>query len=168
MISYSGHITPNWEVGEYHRLPYKQATIHNAFLDQYINSGHNNEQIQIFNYFEPAPMPSSIEYIKGQFNNLTHVSAAVNLMFPGQYLPHHSDLYERWLSFHSLDDINKVYRAIVMLANSEPGQVLQIKNNSIGFWTAGDWFAWTGATSHAIYNFSTVPRYAIQITGYLQ
>jgi len=168
MILYSGHITPKWKVDDYLNLSYKQATIHNTFLDQYIIDGHNNDQIQIFNYFEPAPMPSSVEYIRSHFKDLECLSVAVNLMLPGQYLPHHRDLYERWLDFHKLTDVNKVYRAIVMLSDSRPGQILQIENDSIGFWKAGDWFAWTGNASHAVYNFSTGPRYAIQITGYLQ
>jgi hypothetical protein len=165
MINFSGHITPNWNSTDYHKLNYNQATIHQLYLDRYVAAGHNCDQIKVWNYFEPNPMPKSINYIKQQFKNLKFLSSAVNLILPGQYLPHHSDLYERWMLFHNVTDIENVYRAIVMLDNSVSGQILQIDTNTIDHWQAGDWFAWTGKTSHAIYNFSTENRYAIQLTG---
>jgi len=165
MINFSGHIEPTWDSVDYHSLSYNTATINEKYLSQYKLAGHNVEQIHIFNYFEPNPMPSSMNYIKEQFNNLKFLSAAVNLMLPGQYLPHHRDLYERWMRVHNVTDIDNIYRAIVMLDDAELGQILQINSTTISNWQAGDWFAWTGTTSHAIYNFSSVPRYAIQVTG---
>jgi hypothetical protein len=165
VINFLGHIPPNWNLAEYYNLNYNQATINKLYLDRYVSCGHNSDQIKVWNYFEPNPMPSSTEYIKNQFKNLKFLSAAVNLMLPGQYLPHHSDLYERWMLFHNVTNIANVYRAIVMLDNSLPGQILQINTNTFDNWQAGDWFAWAGETSHAIYNFSTQNRYAIQLTG---
>jgi hypothetical protein len=168
MINFSGHIDPTWDLADYHILSYNIATINEKYLGRYKSAGHNVEQIQILNYFEPNPMPDSVAYIKEQFNDLKLLSAAVNLMLPGQYLPHHRDLYERWMRVHNVTDINNIYRAIVMLDDAEIGQILQIDSTTISNWHAGDWFAWAGTTSHAIYNFSNRSRYAIQITGYMK
>lgn len=165
MIEKLGHIQPNWDINDYINLKYNQDTVDDAYLNAFLDAGHNRNQMCLFNYFEPSPMPASINFIKEHFSNFKNLTAAINLVLPGQYMPYHSDLYYRWRRIHKYQDIESIVRIIVMLENNEIGQILQIENNVISSWKAGDWFAWSGSTPHAIYNMSLKNRYAVQLTG---
>lgn len=162
----SGNIEPQWSVDEYRSLKYNQDTVDDQYLNQYLDAGHSRDQMTIYNYFEPNVMPSSVAYIKSKFN-YDNLTAAVNLIRPGQYLPRHSDIYARWKHIHNHTDIETIVRIIVMLEAAEPGQVLEVGSMTYSNWRAGDWFSWMGATPHAIYNMSLKDRYAIQLTGSL-
>jgi hypothetical protein len=161
-----GHIEPYWNILDYCNLNYDRSTIDQTFLVNYIKSGHFEDQIRIYNFFENDGIPESALKIKSYFSELTPISVAINYMKPGTYLPAHSDLYQRWMEFFKLTDINRIHRIIVMLEDHKPGQFTEIEDKVINQWTAGDWFSWTGMTSHAVYNFSFYDRYALQITGY--
>ena len=162
-----GNININLKIQEFESLEYNKATIDESLLESYVASGHNKEQMILYNYFEPNPMPRVVNDIKNYFNFLQPVSVAVNLAKPGQYLPMHNDFYKKWMQVHSINNISSIYRAIVMLEDSVPGQILQIENTLINSWKQGDYYSWTGSTEHAIYNFSKKNRYAVQVTGYL-
>jgi len=161
----TGRIPIECDLSEFHNLDYKAATIDEIYLSKFIEAGHNYEQIQLFNYFEPNPMPKVVEEIKSHFSYLKHLTAAVNFVPPGNYLPLHADLYQRWREVFQVSDVNSVHRYIVMLGKSSPGQILQVGNRCYSTWEAGDYFGWTGSKEHAIYNFSLGYRYAIQLTG---
>lgn len=160
-----GHIELDVNIQDFYDLDYNEATIDEKYLSTYLHAGHNREQIVLYNYFEPQPMPDCVNKIKERFSNLNPVSVAVNFCKPGQYLPLHKDLYKKWQSIYKVDNINNIFRAIVMLENAAPGQILQIENNLYTDWKAGDWFSWTGDQDHGIYNLSTKDRFAVQVTG---
>jgi hypothetical protein len=162
----NGHITPYWDIHDYIKLQYNKATIDEIYLKEYLASGHSNDQINIYNLFENQSMPQSALKIKENFTELNPISVAVNYLKPGTYLPRHCDLYKKWLKVFNLDNVQRIQRIIVMLQDNVPGQYLEIDNTIINNWNAGDWFSWTGKTSHAVYNFSNADRYALQITGY--
>jgi hypothetical protein len=158
------HILPLWNIQDFHNLEYNQAYHKDQQLnDQYVASGHNRECMTVKNYFEPSPMPESINYIRECFSDLSNISVAVNLFMPGTYLPMHGDLYGRYREVHNTD--KKIVRAIIMLEDSVPGQVVQIENQAWANWTAGTVFHWFDSAQHAFYNMSMKNRYAIQLTG---
>jgi hypothetical protein len=163
-----GHIDPQWNIQDYVNLKYNQDTVDDAYLNNFLDAGHSRDQMCLYNYFEPNVMPSSVDYVKSKFNNLTKLTAAVNLVLPGQYMPLHRDLYARWRHVHNITGTDKIMRIIVMLEDNESGQFLQIKNNIYNDWKSGDWYAWTSDAEHAVYNFSTKNRYAIQLTGLME
>jgi hypothetical protein len=167
MINATGHLDPKWVVEEYFDLKYNQDTVDNTYLNNFLDAGHNRDQMCLYNYFEPNPMPTSVAYIKSHFLELQNLTAAINLVKPGQYMPYHSDLYARWCHIHKHNNINTIVRIIVMLENAELGQMLSINEATYTNWKAGDWFSWSGTTSHAIYNMSLKNRYAVQLTGNL-
>jgi hypothetical protein len=105
-----------------------------------------------------------MEYIRGQFHFWDKVCIAVNHFKPGQYLPIHVDLYTKFIEMTGAEPKN-VMRCIVMLEDSQPGQIIQIDDECHGKWKAGDCFYWRYNTPHAFYNMSTVSRYAVQVTG---
>lgn len=160
-----GHIDPQWNIQDYINLKYNRDTVSYEYLTNFLNAGHSRDQMCLYNYFEPNIMPASVDYIKNKFNFLKNLTAAVNLVLPGQYMPVHQDLYLKWKTVHNITDIKKIMRVIVMLENNEDGQFLQIEKTIYNNWQAGDWYSWIGETKHAVYNFSTKNRYAIQLTG---
>ena len=157
------HIKPNWNISDFHELDYSLAT-HPALVDRYLEAGHNKEKLSIYNYHESKPMPKCMEYIRGQFHFWDKVCIAVNHFKPGQYLPIHVDLYTKFIEMTGAEPKN-VMRCIVMLEDSQPGQIIQIDDECHGKWKAGDCFYWRYNTPHAFYNMSTVSRYAVQVTG---
>jgi hypothetical protein len=163
----TGHIHPQWNIEDFKTLAYKYDTHKDSkLLDQYEQLGHSRSNMTLYNYFEPNPMPVSIrDDILNNFPQLTNVSIAVNLFKPGQYLPTHVDLFEKYRSVHGLDKSADVARVIVMLEDSESGQISQACNQTFGEWNAGFWLQWEESDPHAFYNFSMKDRYAVQITG---
>lgn len=163
------HISPKWDIEEFKKLNYSLTTYKDKkIIEQYVKSGHNKSMISLYNYHEPSPMPTCIfDYIRPQFDFLSNVAVAVNYFKPGQYLPLHSDLYEKYIKVYGVESKN-IVRFILMLEDSFLGQILQIKELCIGSWKAGDCFSWRSNDLHAFYNFSVKDRYAIQITGVIK
>lgn len=162
-----GNINLDVNIEDFKSLSYNSATIDQSYHKDYISAGHLEDAMILYNYFEPSPMPNCVDVIKEHFSFLSPISVAVNLCKPGQYLPLHSDLYKRWMLVHNINNINNIFRAIIMLQDSQLGQILQIENTVITDWKQGDYYSWTGSTPHAIYNFSKQDRYAVQVTGFL-
>lgn len=163
------HITPKWNIEDFKNLQYCLTTYKGeGIINQYVEVGHNRSMISLYNYHEPNLMPDCvIDYIKPHFKFLNHVALAINYFKPGQYLPLHSDLYEKYVKVYKVN-LKNIVRIILMLEDSSPGQIIQIKDSCIGTWKSGDCFSWNGEDIHAFYNFSINDRYAIQITGVLE
>ncbi len=170
MTSLRFNITPDWNIDDYKSLSFKRDTVKGqTTVQEYFKVGHKPKQMTMLNYFEPNPMPNSVEYVKTFFNDLVNVTAAVNVFEPGNYLPLHRDNYRKYRSV-AKDvlqgrGIEAVYRYVVMLEDSAAGQMMHIKDTIHHTWVAGDVFGWVGDEMHTFYNMSLKDRYAIQITG---
>lgn len=166
MMNYLFEIVPKWSIDDYKKLDYKLDK-HKADEDnqRYIEAGHLPESLTLFNYFEPNPMPESIEYIKNHFTKLKNISVAVNLFKPGQYMPIHFDRFGTYKRINNLNKNSSICRYMVMLEDSEPGQMLQIGDSVYNNWHAGRVYGWCNNSLHTFYNLSTKNRYAVQITG---
>lgn len=165
----SGHLTPAWNVTDFAVLQYRYDspydTGNRGLIEQHTAAGHSFYNMSMYNCFETANLPDVVEnYIKPAFNHLNNLTAAVNLFRPGQYLPYHVDKFEKYKKFNNIVD-ESIVRVILMLEDSKPGQILQIKDQTIGKWLAGDWFQWNSTDYHTFYNLSLYDRYAIQLTG---
>jgi hypothetical protein len=162
----NGHIElSNVDISQFANLNYNKATIDQTYLSRYLAAGHNENQIVLYNYFEPNPMPQVVDEIKQHFSFLSPLSIAVNYCQPGQYLPLHSDLYKKWAEVFNVKEVGDIKRYIVMLEDHVPGQMLAVGNDVYTEWQSGDYFGWQGVTQHAIYNLSLKDRYAVQVTG---
>lgn len=162
-------IEKKWNIEDFYKLNYFLTTHKDEkLINQYHESGHSLEMMTLYNYHEPSPMPNIVhDFIKPQFSFLDSISIGVNLFKPGQYLPVHTDLFGKYIKVHNVD-YDKIVRYILMLENSEDGQILQIENSLFTGWVSGDCFGWSCSEKHAFYNFSIKNRYAIQITGVLK
>ena len=158
-------IEPKWDIKEYKALDFKLDQ-HKVDEDnqRYIDAGHLQESLQLYNYFEPKPMPESIEYIKSHFK-IKKQSVAINLFTPGQYLPIHYDRFTAYKCLHDVADGASICRFMIMLEDSVPGQMLQIGDLIYNRWEAGRVFHWCNYDRHTFYNLSTENRYAVQLTG---
>ena len=164
MIS-QGHIDPKWDIEQFKQLDYTFDTHKDdALLNEFASHGHSKMYMTLYNYFQPKPFPPVVHDYIASFFDLDHISVAINLFKPGQYLPVHSDLYGKYKSFHKLKD-ETIVRAVIMLEDSVPGQISQAGDVTLGTWSAGDWISWENDDPHAVYNMSTKNRYAIQLTG---
>lgn len=162
----TGLIEPIWDIEEFRKLNYKIDTHKDtALIDDYERAGHFRQSMTLFNYFEPNPMPQVVHDHIVPYFGYNNASVAVNLFEPGQYLPVHSDLFGRYRQIHGLDKDIRIYRTIVMLEDSSPGQLIQVDDRAWAFWRTGWWIEWEGDTPHAFYNLSFHNRYAVQITG---
>lgn len=94
-----------------------------------------------------------------------HFSWSVYRMEPGTVLPVHGDTYARFLRIHNINDIDRIWRAIVFLEDWQSGHYLEIQDQPIVGWQAGDVVAWQSTTRHLAANMGTTIRYTLQITG---
>lgn len=164
------HIAPMWNIDDFKILDYKQAAYRGSeLIETYLNAGHTLDSLRLYNYFEPNPMPPSVyEHIKPHFTYLDKIGIAVNLFKPGQFIPKHHDLYDRYKELHNLTTTDNIMRVVVMLEEGRSGQIIEIDGEVYTGWEAGDCFGWINTVPHAFYNFSTADRYAMQITGVLK
>lgn len=162
-----GNIKPLWNLEDFTTLEYKKDTIKTSYqLKEFSDAGHNLNNMIIYNYFEPNPMPAGVDIVKTLFEKqFNHVTIAVNLFKPGTYVPYHNDLYQKYKSVNSITDKHDIYRFIVMLEKGEQGQMLQIGKTVHYLWKAGDYFGWKNDEVHASYNMSIRNRYALQVTA---
>lgn len=160
------HIKPNWNIEDFYNLAYTIAPFHSDYqLNQYIQRGHIKENLYIYKYLEPNPMPDCVHnYIFSFFSELTNLVSAVNLFKPANYLPYHSDSYIRYKELFNIKT-EVIVRSVVMLEDWEPGQIILIGRETYSDWKSGDVFSWENDTKHSFYNMSLVNRYALQITG---
>lgn len=168
-FSVIGNIKPFWTVADVSGLPYKFARFKPEDLgDQYVKAGHSAMHMTVWNCFEVDTLrPDLSHHLRSAWPDLMCIGIAVNKLTPGQYLPPHYDLYQRYRQIHAVSDTACLCRILVMLEDSQMGQILQIENTVYCSWKAGDWFDWPGAAPHASYNFSLNDRYAWQVTGIL-
>ena len=60
-----------------------------------------------------------------------------------------------------------ISRALVLLEDWQSGHYLEVDNNPIVNWSAGDTVEWIYDTPHMAANLGLAPRYTLQITGHL-
>jgi len=160
------HIQPHWDIEEFKRLEYTEAPFHDDYqIDRYTSVGHNRENLNIYKYLEPNPMPLCIhDYVFSYFSELSNLVSAINLFKPASYLPYHSDSYTRYKQLFNITT-ETIVRSVIMLEDWEPGQIILIDRESYSGWNAGDCFSWENDAKHSFYNMSLKDRYALQITG---
>lgn len=89
-------------------------------------------------------------------------------MDPGTILPKHRDTYKRYIEIFELENTHaSVHRAIVFLEDWQSGHYLEVADEPITQWRAGDVVTWWYDTPHLAANMGTTPRYTLQITGHV-
>lgn len=78
----------------------------------------------------------------------------------------HYDSYSTFVRYNNITEAQSenINRTIVMLTDWEPGQVLQIKNDTHTKWSLGDTYSWSAYAWHGVGNFSFTDFVVMQIT----
>jgi hypothetical protein len=102
---------------------------------------------------------------------LTHFNYKVmsyNLLLlpPGRNLLWHFDVYATFIKRNnlSLDDFDKIGRTVIMMKDWAYGQIIQIGNDVISHWKAGDTISWPSSTWHGASNFGGEDLIVMQVS----
>ena len=88
-------------------------------------------------------------------------------MAPGTILPTHQDLYKKYIELFDLaGQEHTIYRAVIFLEDWQPGHYLEVMDQPMVKWRAGDVVEWVYDTPHMAANVGSTPRYTLQITGH--
>lgn len=88
-------------------------------------------------------------------------------MMPGTILPTHQDLYKKYIELFDLVGREyTIHRAVIFLEDWQPGHYLEIMDQPMVKWHAGDVVEWVYDTPHMAANMGSTPRYTLQITGH--
>jgi hypothetical protein len=89
-------------------------------------------------------------------------------MDPGTILPKHHDTYKRYIEIFELEMLHaSVFRAIIFLEDWQSGHYLEVADEPVTEWKAGDVVTWWYDTPHLAANMGYTPRYTLQITGHV-
>jgi hypothetical protein len=89
-------------------------------------------------------------------------------MMPGTILPTHQDLYKKYIDIFGLQgQEHTIRRAVIFLQDWQPGHYLEVMDEPVVKWRAGDVVEWCYDTPHMAANMGSVPRYTLQITGHV-
>ena len=86
-------------------------------------------------------------------------------MGPGTTLPNHSDTYARFRYLYNIQDPGLIFRAIVFLEDWQSGHYLEINEDPVVEWVAGETVIWKNDVKHLAANMGKTDRYTLQITG---
>lgn len=152
-----------WQSKDFVDLDYE---IYNAYgrddMAKYKSELYKNT-IGNYVYHLPKVMPNFVADVLEHFPYKIK-TPAINKLSPGQVLPLHKDLYTKFCQIYDVSDLNMITRYIVFLENAKSGHLMQIQDNFVSNWQAGDVISWQGATSHAAFNIGYEDRYVMQIT----
>jgi hypothetical protein len=96
------------------------------------------------------------------------IGLAFYRMHTGTVMPNHRDLYIKYIELFDLKGKeHTISRALVLLEDWQSGHYLEVDNNPIVNWSAGDTVEWIYDTPHMAANLGLAPRYTLQITGHL-
>jgi hypothetical protein len=108
------------------------------------------------------------------FNGVDHFPWLKNKTYtlqripPGGVIPLHFDVYIAYKKKYNITDINKIKRIIIFLEDWKSGHILEVNNELVMPWKAGDWICWTGDDLHIAANIGLEMRHTFQITGHIE
>ena len=87
---------------------------------------------------------------------------------PGSTTPWHHDTYQGILkkNLNPKDNPKTIKRVLIFIKHWEWGHFLQVGNEVISHWKAGDTYSWDSDRYHLASNSGIKSRYTIAITGF--
>jgi hypothetical protein len=179
MVDFSKHLkNVNWGESEHavelwpedenkpldiHNLAWgKKDTIRAGYTE------HNTKKYQLFNSSE---IPK-ILYDIAEMSGLENYSVALFRQDPGQTNPWHFDTFQGCVKKFKQQgvnltekDIKRIKRYLIVLEDWDWGHFLQVGNNVLSQWRAGDVFTWEYGMYHTSCNAGTKPKLTAHVTG---
>ena len=155
-----GKLPVTWVDNDYKRLSYTAHPDPNRAL--ILRSGESHR-------LEKTPLETCRDIPENILENITtlklrSMSYAIQKYYLNSYLPWHKDTYVTYRKYNKVEEDETVFRIIVLLHDSAPGQQLWI-DKELCYGYAGDYFGWSEDTWHMAANLSNEHRYNLQITG---
>lgn len=159
-----GSVTPWWTT-EHRSLAYVNEPFNDSqAIAEWQALGYTQTRFTGDMYDMRNAEPSWISRFR-QIFDWQHFGWSSYRMGPGTVLPNHSDTYERFKSLFDIQDIETIYRAVVMLEDWQSGHYLEVNGTPVISWKQGDFVVWRGTTPHLASNMGKTDRYTLQITG---
>ena len=133
----------------------------------HIKHGYSDHNSRYYQWIDSRDkMPSEFEKIK-KCCGLDHATIACFKQDPGNTNPWHFDTYSSALKRAGLEgkDLKKIKRYLLFLEDWDWGHILQIGNNVLANWKAGDLYTWEAGIYHLSSNCGISPKFTCQITG---
>lgn len=160
----TGHVEPWWD-DSFKNLDYEIPELaYTNDVDKWNNQGFGGYKYGGGIYNMQKNMPSYAKPFLTMFD-WQNVSIQFFILKTMWAVPPHSDGYPGYMFRNNIQDIESVSRAVVFLEDWKSGHYLEVDNDPIVDWKAGDWVSWQGATPHYAANIGLENRYTLQITG---
>ena len=133
----------------------------------HIKYGYNDYNSRYYQWIDNRDkMPKEFQKIK-KFSGLDFATVACFRQDPGNTNPWHFDTYSSALKIAGLEDkdLKKIKRYLLFLEDWDWGHILQIGNNVLSNWKAGDLYTWDAGLYHLSSNCGISPKWTCQITG---
>lgn len=163
-----GHINLPWD-SEHRELHYEREQYNDDDdTNRWREIGFTQEHFtgEMYDMRNPEPSWMQVEKLKETFP-FEHLSWSFYKMTPGVILPKHVDRFVRFKKIHDCSE-KTVVRALIMLEDWKHGHYLDMDDNAIVHWKAGDYFIWTANVPHTAANIGFSDRYTLQLTGLLE
>jgi hypothetical protein len=163
------HIPAFWD-DEFQRLEYINETFNDTELvERWLSLGFANRFTGDMCDMR-STQPTWNKTIIDVFEHLgwQDIGTSYYRMMPGTILPTHQDLYKKYIEIFGLSgQEHTIRRALVFLQDWHPGHYLEVIDEPVTKWRAGDVVEWVYDTPHMAANMGITPRYTLQITGHV-
>ena len=135
----------------------------------HIENGYNKHNSRYTQWIDNRDnLPIEFETIK-DISGLNYATIACFKQDPGNTNPWHFDTYQGAVGNKgniSENDRHKIQRYLLFLEDWHWGHFLQVGNNVLFHWKAGDIYTWKYGMYHLSTNGGIKPKWTCQITGY--
>lgn len=162
------HVPAFWD-DEFKRLDYANEPFNDTeSINRWLTQGFANQFTGDMCDMR-SPQPSWNKTIIEVFEKMgwQDVGTSYYRMAPGTILPTHQDLYTKYIDLFDLKGReHTIYRAVIFLEDWQPGHYLEVMDQPVVKWRAGDVVEWVYDTPHMAANVGSTPRYTLQVTGH--
>jgi hypothetical protein len=163
-----GHFKLLWSKNEHRLLPYAREPFNDPeSVSLWRDLGYTNVHFTGEMYDMRNSTPDWFDVsIYERILKWKHLSWSFYKMTPGVILPTHVDTFVRFKSMYSTEP-GTICRALVFLEDWKSGHYLDLGNEVMPAWKAGDYVWWTELAPHTASNCGITDRYTLQLTGIL-
>lgn len=160
-----GHVEPWWDAGDIRILDYVNEPFNDSQTTiKWQKIGFQNKIFTGEMYNMTNDEPWWIHPFRDHFI-CDHFGWTVYKMQPGRVLPRHGDLFKTYIDKFKIKNKNNIFRAVVFLEDWKSGHYLEVNDEPMVKWKAGDYALWRFNTPHLAVNCGFEDRYTLQITG---
>ncbi len=157
--------------GTSHRdLPYRREPFNDPeSIAKWKEMGFTHQHFTGKMYDMKNPVPEWFDFnsIQKHFGEWLHLSWSFYKMTTGVVLPRHTDEFVRFKEMYKIPKGYQIGRILILLEDWKPGHYLDLGDDAIVHWKAGDYGWWTEHGPHTAANIGTEDRYTLQLTGFV-